>query len=609
VVVISGGGRGITAHLAKALAPFEPRLVLLGRSELDPGVDYESLLKASVPTDETVRRVINKRTPDLTGDELEKEVSRLQAGVEITRTLKDIAQRGLEASYYSCDVSDPVKVKEVMGRVVEHYNRIDGIIHGAGVLRDSFMEFMTPEDFSKVINVKFLGAWNLCQAARDHGLRFVVGLSSIVAITGNAGQVNYCAASRALSAMVRAMNKDQSMLLAKALMLPPIEGAGMADDPEIRELMKLRDMESAYVHVKELAELFLRELFLGPADQPWVIPYRALPHVKTVKLNLNEPVSEKGTLSSAGVVFKASDLPMIQTIKRLDLEKGALEAQRTFSLEYDLWLEDHKPFKFLKHPIVSGIMAVESFLEAAHLLYPHMNVLGVQKVEYKDILECPPGQDREARIGCNHIETSRGNVVCQLSLSSRDISPSGRRLDTWSDNYQGQVILGSHGRSLKNEHDFTVSLDELATPPVEHGEVIEWYEKGTALLGRYRVIERLDGSGPGVVKGSTVYQKTNDFAELGGVRYLYSPYLLEALMQLVIMYVFNSNKDEKRTLIPARIGEIRFFRLCTPGECLNLEARLRSEDTEGHTWDARAVDGNETTIMQVFGLGMKWFIE
>ena len=607
VVVVSGGGRGITAHLALALAPFEPRLVLLGSSELDPGTDYKGLLSSGAPEEEVVRRLIHKRSPNLAGDKLEREVSRIQAGMEITGTLKQLARHGVDASYYSCDVSDPAKVKEVVDKVAERYGRIDGIIHGAGVIRDAFIEFMSQEDFSKVMDVKFLGAWNLCQAAKSHSLRFVVGLSSIVAVTGNAGQTNYCAASRAMAAMVRAMHKDRGLLSAKALMLPPIEGTGMADDPEIKELMKLRDMESAYVHVKELAGLFLRELSMGPADESWVIHYRALPQVKTVKLDLTEPAAEKGTLSSAGVVFKENELPMIQAIRRLDLEKCALEARRTFSIEHDLWLEDHKPLEFPKHPLVSGIMAVETFLEATHLLYPHMNVLGIQKMVYQDIIECPAGQDREARIDCRHLETSRGQVICGLSLSSRDISPSGRSLETWSANYQGQVILGCQGQALADQPDLAVGLDELDTPPVEHDEITEWYEMGTALVGRYQVIRRLDGTGPGMIKGSTVYEESDDFAGLDSVRYQYPPYLLEALMHIVAMYALNRNKNETRKLIPGRIGEMRYSRLCRSGETITLEARLKSETADGLTWDAQAKDDIGITIMRVDNLVMRWF--
>ena len=176
----------------------------------------------------------------------------------------------------------------VLGRVVEHYGGIAGIIHGAGIIRDSFMEFMTAADFTQVVEVKLLGAWNLYQAAREHGLRFMVMLSSITAVRGNVGQINYCAGNRAMSALAQVIASRQPSVRAKALMLPPIQGAGMADDPELRELMRLKGMGESYISVGELAELFYRELFLGPAQEHWVMPIRTLPPLKTVRLNLEE---------------------------------------------------------------------------------------------------------------------------------------------------------------------------------------------------------------------------------------------------------------------------------------------------------------------------------
>ncbi len=82
--------------------------------------------------------------------------------------------------------------------------------------------------------MKLLGAWNLYRAAREHGLRFMVMLSSITAVRGNVGQINYCAGNRAMAALAHVVAARQPSVRAKALMLPPIEGAGMADDPELR---------------------------------------------------------------------------------------------------------------------------------------------------------------------------------------------------------------------------------------------------------------------------------------------------------------------------------------------------------------------------------------
>jgi NAD(P)-dependent dehydrogenase (short-subunit alcohol dehydrogenase family) len=76
---------------------------------------------------------------------------RLASGGEIAQTLKELARQGIEATYYSCDVNDPENVAAVLDRVVSRYGGISGVIHGAGIIRDSFMEFMTAADFTQVV--------------------------------------------------------------------------------------------------------------------------------------------------------------------------------------------------------------------------------------------------------------------------------------------------------------------------------------------------------------------------------------------------------------------------------------------------------------------------
>ena len=119
VVVMSGGATGISAHLARSLVPFAPRLVFLGRTRLEPHPAISSA--ASVP-----------------------DTSR--AG-EVLSTLADLRASGIEAEYVTCDVTDPEAVRVALREVAGRYGRIDGIIHGAGVLRDGFLDQMTPGGF------------------------------------------------------------------------------------------------------------------------------------------------------------------------------------------------------------------------------------------------------------------------------------------------------------------------------------------------------------------------------------------------------------------------------------------------------------------------------
>ncbi len=607
VVVISGGGKGITPHLAYALAPLKPRLVLLGSSELDPGADYDSLVAADAGSAGASPGRGRGDGPESQADKSDA-TAQLASGWEITQTLKELARQGIDATYHSCDVNDQENVAAVLGRVVERYGGIAGVIHGAGIIRDSFMEFMTAADFTKVVEVKLLGAWNLYRAAREHGLRFMVMLSSITAVRGNVGQINYCAGNRAMSALTHVIASRQPSVRAKALMLPPIKGAGMADDPELRELMRLKGMGESYISVNELAEMFCRELFLGPAHERWVMPIRTLPPLKTVRLNLEEGPPAPGYIIAAGVTYRDYELPMIQTIQHLKVGAGTLEAGRIFSLDHDLWMEDHRPYKFVKNPFVSGIMVLETFMEAARLLYPHLAPLGVRKVEYRDILECLPGVGRETRIFCRRLqENAGGEALCDVSLSSPDITTTGRVLDRWTTNYTGQVILGRSGRPLPDWPGFTVKPEELDTSPLDKNEVIRFYRKFSDFGDRYNVIESIDGAGPGVIRGLMIYKQGEDFAGMNGVRYQCSPYLLEALKHLVNCYLLLRDEKVIAAMIPFGIGEMRFSRSCRPGEEIVLEGRRRSHDNGGATWDARAIDAAGHTIMTVKGLILKSF--
>jgi len=69
-------------------------------------------------------------------------------------------------------------------------------------------------------------------------LKFFVGLSSVAAIQGNPGQTNYAAANRMMSALLKYLRRRNDAIRFKALMLPPVEGAGMAEDPDVREMMR-----------------------------------------------------------------------------------------------------------------------------------------------------------------------------------------------------------------------------------------------------------------------------------------------------------------------------------------------------------------------------------
>jgi NAD(P)-dependent dehydrogenase (short-subunit alcohol dehydrogenase family) len=599
VVIFSGGAYGITPALAKSLVPFGCKMVFLGRTVIDPAADIEPHLTARASETE------------VSGKESEaaqsvKQSAELPKAAEVVRNLKDLQALGIDVSYYTCDVTDSKRLAEVAEEVIRKYGKITGIVHAAGILKDNFMKQMTVQDFATVVDVKFLGAWNLFQVAEKVGLRFMVCLSSAASIQGNPGQVNYAAGNRIMSALVAMLNEKNPSVRFKALMLPPIEGAGMAEDPDIRDLMKR--MNADYVHVRELAGLFCREIFLAPTEDVWTLFMRSLPDVSAMRLDQTDVVASPGVIKAAAVTFRRKDFPMVDTVSRVDLSAGELEAERIFSPEKDLWINDHKPFKFLRHPLVSAIMAVETFLETSRILYPHLTVKGIRNAQFLNIIECPPGSERTASILCHTAGSSSGETVCELSLTNREASRTGRAMDRKHPNYKALVILdGSTGASLEEPPGFPVTTEELTSRPMEHPEVLTWYQSRTDLVGRYQVIDRLQGTSPTAIRGTVTYQEIVDFEDCTDNRYQYSPYLLEALMQMVNFYIIMREPAEQRSMIPYGIGEMMFADKCSRGMPITLEARLRNKSEEGLTWDARGLDENGRTLMLAKNIMMRWF--
>ncbi|MEW6348070.1 MAG: SDR family NAD(P)-dependent oxidoreductase [Thermodesulfobacteriota bacterium] len=606
VVVFSGGGYGITAHLAHSLIPFGCKMVFLGRTLLDERIDHQGLLAEGKTSPADAERIATELEPGISETARDRMASDLLKGLEITRTLDRLRSAGVEAAYFPCDVTDPARVDEVIKEICRRYGKIAGVVHGAGILRDRFVAEMSPEDFAVAADVKLLGAWNLFRSTERHGLQFMTVLSSAAAIQGNPGQSNYSTGNRAMSALASHLREKHPHVIFKALMLPPVEGAGMADTPEIRAFMKR--MNASYVHVAEIAELFCRELCLGPEGDVWVMFMGTLPELEIAPLDTTTAASDSGILPAGTGAFKRTGFPMIDAISRVDAPKGELEASRAFSLKRDLWIADHKPFKFLKYPLVSAIMALETFMEASRVLYPYLSVRGIRDARFIDMIECPPNVERFSAVKCRRVAWTSDEVVCDLVLETREISPSGRVLERMAPNYRAQVVLGANtSASPVAVPGFPVTNEELDSRPMATAEVLDWYQARTELAGRYRVMEQIDGSSSGAVRGSITYRSSEDFSRPSGVEYHYSPYLLESLMQLVNFYIVMREPSESRAMIPYGIGEMRFFRKLTDGERVIVEARIHHRTDEGISWAARAVDQEGRTVMLARDITMRWF--
>ena len=127
---------------------------------------------------------------------------RSKLSVEREARLEQMRKQGGEVLYLTADVSNSEDVESLIHQSKSRFGEIHGIIHAAGVLRDSLIRNKTPEEMNAVLAPKVWGALNLDEATRNEALDFFVMFSSLAAVTGNIGQCDYSFANHFMDSLV-----------------------------------------------------------------------------------------------------------------------------------------------------------------------------------------------------------------------------------------------------------------------------------------------------------------------------------------------------------------------------------------------------------------------
>ncbi|HJV33501.1 SDR family NAD(P)-dependent oxidoreductase [Geomonas sp.] len=223
VVVITGGGRGVTAAAALALAKeYHPFLVLLGRS---PEPTEEPAWLASLSDESEIKRAIMQQaTGKLHPREIEERYRAIAAGRELRATLEQIAATGADVIYRSIDIRDQSAMELLLAEIRRSNGPIRGIVHGAGVLADRLITDKSPEQFEQVYSTKVAGLRALLNATRTDDLRFIALFSSSTGRYGRIGQVDYAVANEVLNKVAQKEARRRSGCRAVSINWGPWDG-------------------------------------------------------------------------------------------------------------------------------------------------------------------------------------------------------------------------------------------------------------------------------------------------------------------------------------------------------------------------------------------------
>jgi len=110
------------------------------------------------------------------------------------------------------NVADSAAAKAAVALAIEKFGSLDILINNAGITKDGLLMRMTDEDFDSVIDVNLKGAFNFIREAARPMIRQregrIVNISSVVGITGNAGQANYAASKAGIIGLSKSAAKE-----------------------------------------------------------------------------------------------------------------------------------------------------------------------------------------------------------------------------------------------------------------------------------------------------------------------------------------------------------------------------------------------------------------
>lgn len=209
VVLVSGGGGGITAACIRYLAERQSSLtfVILDLTSLTSRAEQLAHFGDS-DWEQEKHRIIDRLKREAkapTPVMVNRELVRLRAEADAFRNVQALRALGSEVIYRSMDIRDGEAVSKVVREVSETCGRVDVVIHAAGIDISRALHGKTLEEIERVISVKVEGMRRVLDALEEHQMlpRRIVAFGSVAGRFGNLAQIDYSAANDGLAHLMR----------------------------------------------------------------------------------------------------------------------------------------------------------------------------------------------------------------------------------------------------------------------------------------------------------------------------------------------------------------------------------------------------------------------
>lgn len=356
VILVTGGAKGITAECALAVGESTgAKMALLGRSSNVSG--------------------------------------------EIAQTLQRFADKGLTCKYYSCDIADQNAIQDLVNKVNSELGKVTGIVHGAGLNTPRRVEQVALESARKEAAPKLMGAFNLLQALAGQPIKIFAAFSSIIGVTGMAGNTWYAFANESLALLLnrwQQQNPESDVIsLAYSVWSEVGMGARMGS-------------------IKNLARMGIAAIPPQEGIARFVGLFKGNPGVKQVVI-----AARLGGLDTwhPPAISLEKQLRFIEKVEYI--EPGVeTRVKAHLTLERDLYVGDHIWRGSYLFPTVFGLEAMAQ--ATAYVLGDSQpEIVRIETISLRRPLVVSPGKGTQIQIRAQVLEKdTAGDIKVQVGISS-----------------------------------------------------------------------------------------------------------------------------------------------------------------------------------------------
>ena len=553
VFLLTGGGRGITAAAAIELAKrHAPTLILTGRSPLPQRTDVECtdlerLAAMAEGSPKELQSLLIQKSKEAgetpTPARINSKIKSLVNESQLRKNILEMESYGATVHYYSVDCSDKKSFTTFIRTLYQEHSRIDGVVHGAGVIRDSLIINKDEESFDQVMNTKVTGAAVLAKELRQSQLSFLIFFSSISGRFGNSGQVDYAAANEILNKLAVKLNTAWPARVT-AVNWGPWESVGMVNEAVRRQF---DDLGISLIPLKTGVDMLMAEMLPSKARAGEVVIFGNRELSTNIAMQMDE------------------SLPLDSMTSRQpeDLKQKAF--QFTLGPDTHPYLLDHR---IDGNPVLPAAMALEFMAEAAVLTGENLNFSGMRNFRLFKGIIFPGNKNRTV-----HMTVSLVSDIANVFRREYEVKLQSANMPPGQANYSCTVILDNRSSLQPVELD---QLHTLAEFPLEMKEI---YDTRLFHEGMFQRITTVQGVETDLhehagIKG-VITPSDPQSVLLASGKWLIDPLLFDCAYQLSLLW---SQEFNGMMPLPGNIGEYKRFQPYD-GNDVFCEVAVRKCDT------------------------------